>query len=77
MDWNFNIGWLIFGILVLVAGILIVVYYQTISDRLASGVSSYDRVKLVGIITAIVGIIIMTNLHTLLLSLFVNLVFKR
>ena len=77
MDWEFNIGWLIFGILVLVAGIVITVKYQAISDNIASGVASYERVKLAGIITAIIGLIIMTNLHTLLLSLFVNLVFKR
>ena len=77
MDWNFNIGWMILGIIIMTAGILIVVKYQVISDRLASGVSSYDRVKLIGFITAIVGLIVMTNLHTLLLSLFVNLVFNR
>ena len=77
MDWNFSIGWLVLGLLILIAGILITVKYQEISDRLASGVSSYNRVKLAGVITAAVGLIIMANLHTLLLSLFVNLVFKR
>jgi len=77
MEWNFSFGWLIFGALVLVAGTLITVFYQPISDNIASGPSSYERVKLAGIIIALVGLIIMTNLHTLLLSLFVNAVFKR
>ena len=77
MEWNFSIGWLILGAIILIGGTLITVKYQSISDNIASGAASYERVKLFGIITALVGLVIMTNLHTLLLSLFVNLVFKR
>ena len=50
---------------------------NTIADNIANGVSSYEKVKLVGIIVAIVGFLVMANLHTLILSLFVNLVFNR
>ena len=77
MDWNFSIGWFFAGILILAAGTAITVFYQKIADNIANGVSSYEKVKLAGIITAIVGFLIMANLHTLILSLFVNLVFNR
>ena len=74
MDWNFSFGWVFLGFLIFAAGGAIVVFYRQISENLASGVSSYDRVKLWGIVIAIIGVIVMTNLHTLLLTLFVNLI---
>lgn len=76
MDWNFSFGWFFLGVLILIAGTCVTVFYQQISDNMASGVSSYERVKLVGIITAIVGFIVMANLHTLILSFFVDIVFN-
>ena len=77
MDWNFSFGWFFVGVLILAAGTAITVFYQKIADSLASGVSSYEKVKLFGIITAIIGFLVMANLHTLILSLFVSLVFNR
>ena len=77
MDWNFSFGWFFLGVLILASGTAITVFYQKIADNLAGGVSSYNKVKLFGIITAAVGFLIMANLHTLILSLFVNLVFNR
>ena len=59
------------------AGGLIVVFYRQIADNLASGVSSYDRVKLFGVITIIVGLLITANLHIFILTLITNLLFKR
>ena len=77
MDWNFSIGWMITGAIILAASGAIVANYQKISDNMLSGVSSYDRVKFWGVIGCALGLAIMANLHTLLLSLFVSLVFKR
>jgi len=77
MSWEFSIGWFLLGIIILAAGAAIVVFYRQISYGLASGVSSFDRVKLFGIITCIVGLLIMTNLHTFLLGLLVSAVFKH
>lgn len=77
MDWNFSIGWFFAGVLILAAGTAITVFYQKIADNIANGVSSYEKVKLAGIIIAIIGFLVMANLHTLILSLFVNLVFNR
>lgn len=77
MDFTFDFGWMVGGSLIVAAGGAIVVFYRQISDNLASGVSSYDRVKLFGIITIIVGLLITANLHILVLSLIDNLLFNR
>ena len=77
MGWSFNLGWAFVGLLVMVAGALIVVYYQKVAENFLNGVSSYEKTKLIGIITIIVGLILLTNLHTVLLTAFINLLFKR
>ena len=56
------------------AGGLVVIFYQKIADNLAGGVRSYDRVKLFGVITIVVGLLIAANLHTLILTLLVNFI---
>ena len=77
MHWSFSLSWFIGGLALIVAGILITYYYKPISDHLAHGINSYDRVKLAGIIVVIIGFILMTNIHTLILNTLVNLIFKR
>ena len=77
MDFTFNFGWMIGGIVIAIAGGLIVVFYRQIAENLASGVSSYDRVKLFGIITVVVGLLVTANLHIMVLTLITNLLFHR
>ena len=77
MSWEFSIGWFILGLCILIAGGAIVVFYRQISENLASGISSYDRVKLFGLIACGLGLLIMMNLHTFLLGLLVNAIFRR
>ena len=77
MDFEYSFGWMAGGLLIALAGGLIVVFYKQIADNLASGVSSYDRVKLFGIITIVVGLLITANLHTFLLGLIVSLIFGK
>ena len=72
---SFNLGALIIGLIILAAGGACVVFYQKIADNLAHGASSYDRVKLFGIIAIALGFLVMTNLHTVILEAIVRLVF--
>ena len=65
------------GIAIVIAGGLIVIFYRQIAENLANGVSSYERVKLFGVITIIVGLLVTANLHTFLLGLIVQLLFRR
>ena len=77
MEWNFNIGWMITGLLITAVSGAIVANYQKISDNMLSGPSSYQSVKFWGLIGVGIGLAVTANLHTLLLTLFVNIVFKR
>ena len=77
MDWNFSIGWLILGLLIAGVGTVIIVKYQWIADNLSSGVVVYQKTKLIGLITILIGFIVMTNLHTFLLTALVKIIFKR
>lgn len=77
MDFTFSFGWMAGGLAIALAGGLIVVFYRQIADNLASGVSSYDRVKLFGIITIVIGLLVTANLHILVLTLLTNLLFHR
>ena len=74
---EFSFGWLFGGLAITIAGALIVIFYKQIADNLVNGVSSYDRVKLFGVITIIVGLICTANLHLYLLDFLTNLLFRR
>ena len=65
------------GIAIIVAGGLIIIFYRQIAENLATGVSSYEKVKIVGVITVIVGFLVTANLHTFLLGLIVKLLLNR
>ena len=77
MGWSFSLGWMFIGLLVMVAGVLTVIYYQKVADNLLHGVQDYDKTKLIGISIIILGLIFVTNLHTVILTALVNLIFKR
>ena len=74
---SFNLGALIIGFIILAAGGACVAFYQKIADNFAHGVSSYDHVKLFGIITIVIGFIIMTNLHSVVLNWLIHLLFPK
>jgi hypothetical protein len=74
MDFTFSFGWFFFGLVVLIAGIIFVKFHQKVADNFGSGAASYDRYKLVALITCLAGILIMFNLHILVLQLIVSLI---
>ena len=74
MDFTFEFGWMFGGLVIAAIGGAIVFFYRQIADNFASGVSSYDKVKLFGIITLVVGLLVTANLHTLLLGLIVSFI---
>lgn len=76
MDWNFNIGWMFIGLVILIVSGAVIANYQKISDYMLSGVSSYDRVKFWGLIGVGIGLVVMANLHTLILTTLVKAIFK-
>lgn len=72
--WSFSWGWFFAGIVCLVAGALITKFHQQVANNLASGVASYDKVKLFGVITCLVGLIFIANLHSTLIYLILHFI---
>ena len=77
MDFTFSIGWMFGGLGIALAGGLIVFFYRPIAENLANGVSSYEKVKLFGVITIIVGLLIASNLMSLILTWLVKVMFGK
>lgn len=77
MDFTFSFGWLFGGLAIALAGGLIVIFYRQIADNLANGVSSYDKIKLFGVIAIAIGFLIAANLHILVLTFITNILFSR
>lgn len=75
MDFEFSLGWMFGGLAIALFGGLIVFFYRPIADNLANGVSSYEHVKLFGVIAIIVGLLITANLHIFFLELIVHFLF--
>ena len=77
MDFTFSIGWMFGGLAIVAAGGAIVALHRTISENLANGVSSYEHVKLFGVVTIIVGLLIASNLMPVVLGWLVGLLFGK
>lgn len=77
MEWNFSFSALFFGLLIMAFGALLVIFHQKIADHLANGVSSYDKFKLAGVVFIILGFIVMINLHSVILTWLIDIIFRR
>lgn len=75
MEWSFDFGWFMMGLMLLTGGTAVVVFYRQIAHNLAGGISSYDKVKLFGLVFVGLGLILMANLHTVILTALVRLIF--
>ena len=75
MEFAFSWSWFFIGILITAASAALVVWHQPIADNLGSGVSSYDRFKLAGVIGLTIGLAVMLNLHTLILTWLLGSIF--
>ena len=77
MQYEFSFSSFFIGLLILAAGGAFVAFHQVIADNFGGGVGSYERYKLWGLIACGVGIVVMLNLHTLILTWFFGLLFHR
>jgi hypothetical protein len=73
--YEFNIGTFFVGLLILIAGVAFVRWHQWVADNFGSGIGSYDRYKLWAFITCGLGLVVMVNLHTMILTWFFSLLF--
>ena len=75
MNYEFSWGWFLVGIIILIAGAVFVRYYQWFADNFGSGVGSYDKFRLYGLIACIVGLIVAVSLHTTILRFVLGAIF--
>ena len=61
------------GILITLVGVAGLKFYRVIADNLGSGVIHYDRFKFYFLVTCLIGLIVMLNLHVVLLRAIVSL----
>jgi hypothetical protein len=76
MEYHFSVAWFVVGFLITCIGGLFMKYHQFVADNLGGGVGSYDRYKLFALITVVVGIVAMLNLHTVILGFIFNGLFS-
>lgn len=74
---EFNFGWMVAGLAITLAGALIVIFYRPIAENLANGVSSYEKVKLFGIIAVVIGLLTTSNLLLFVFNLLFGFLFKH
>ena len=72
MSYEFSILSFFIGLLILIASATVIVFHRPLADNLSSGVSSYDKFKMWGVISCVVGLLVMINLHWFLLSLLLS-----
>jgi hypothetical protein len=75
MTYEFSVGAFFVGLIILAVGVAFAKWYQVIADNLGSGVSSYDRFRLWAFITCGLGLVVMVNLHTMILTWFFSMLF--
>lgn len=74
MDFEFNFGWMVAGLVIAAVGGAVVFFYRPIAENLANGASSYEKIKLFGVIAIVVGLLVTANLHILVLQLLVKFI---
>ena len=77
MEYQFSITSFFIGILILAAGAAFIRFHQVIADNFGSGVASYDRYKLWGLIACGLGLVVMVNLHVVILGAIFGSIFNR
>ena len=70
--YEFDLGAFLFGLIILTAGTVMVLFHQKIADIMSYGVSSYGKFRLWGLILIGVGLLIALNLHNFILRAIVG-----
>ncbi len=76
MEYKLTIGTFLIGAIITIISGLLVGFHDKVANNLGSGVSDYQNYKKWGLIGIGVGILVMFNIHTLILSSLVKLIFN-
>ena len=75
MEYTFSWGSFFLGIIILVISACIVVWHQKLADNFGDGVSDYSRYQMWGLIGCGLGLLVMTNIHTMIMRAILGLFF--
>ena len=59
----------------IIAGALLTRFYKEVADNIGSGVASYERYRLVGVLVCVAGVIMMFNFHNLVFGFIAYMIF--
>ena len=76
MEYQFSTAWFFMGLLIIIAGAILLRFHQWVADNLGGGIGSYDHYKLGAIAVIGFGLLAMVNLHTFLLGLVLSGLFS-
>jgi hypothetical protein len=68
--YSFSLTWFIVGLVILALGGAITLFYNKFAD--VSGFSNYSKWRIAGLIICGIGLILMLNVHTLLVTILVK-----
>ena len=77
MEYTFSWGAFFVGFLILAASGALVIWHRQIADNLGSGLASYEKYRLYGLIGCGVGFLVMLNVHSLLFTWILSMLFNR
>lgn len=74
---TYEFSWLSFfiGIIILLCGGALVLWYRQIADNFGGGAGSYEKYRLYGLIACGLGFVVMLNLHTIILTAIFSMLF--
>ena len=75
MEYSFSWGTFMLGLLIMVAGAVLTLFYQKVADALGGGMADYEKYKLAGVIACAVGMLVAFNVVNLLLTFLVSMLF--
>ena len=76
MKYEFNFGWFIGGLFIVIASVVFLRFHRQIADNMGSCIADYEKYRLYGLISIGVGFICMTNIAPLLLGIVLDMLFK-
>ena len=77
MDYTFSWSWFGAGVAIMIGATLFIRFHQWIANNFGAGVGDYEKYKFYGVIAAAVGFASMVNIVPLVLTIFVNALFKQ
>ena len=75
MGYTFSWEWFMVGLVILLLGGALALWYRPIADNFGGGVGSYDRYRMIGLLACLLGIVVMVNLHSVVFYWFFSMLF--